>query len=93
MEAKPHRESAKNAKRPTRCLDVGEPTHYRCESDASGERRMSLEHAVRRLTFDSAAAFGIYDRGLVQPGMEKGNHTGSYRGRVLRNARHQSAYA
>src|SRR5881296_1685592 len=30
---------------------------------------MSLEHAVRRLTFDSAAAFGIYDRGLVQPGM------------------------
>src|SRR5436189_2888917 len=30
---------------------------------------MSLEHAVRRLTFDSATAFGIYDRGLVQPGM------------------------
>jgi N-acyl-D-aspartate/D-glutamate deacylase len=30
---------------------------------------MSLEHAVRRLTFDSAAAFGIYDRGLLQPGM------------------------
>jgi N-acyl-D-aspartate/D-glutamate deacylase len=30
---------------------------------------MSLEHAVRRLTFDSASAFGIYDRGLVQPGM------------------------
>ena len=30
---------------------------------------MSLEHAVRRLTFDSAAAFGLYDRGLVQPGM------------------------
>src|SRR2546426_12596694 len=29
---------------------------------------MSLEHAVRRLTFDSATAFGIYDRGLVQPG-------------------------
>src|SRR4030095_16669542 len=28
-----------------------------------------LEHAVRRLTFDSASAFGIYDRGLVQPGM------------------------
>jgi len=30
---------------------------------------MSLELAVRRLTFDSASAFGIYDRGLVQPGM------------------------
>jgi N-acyl-D-aspartate/D-glutamate deacylase len=30
---------------------------------------MSLELAVRRLTFDSATAFGIYDRGLVQPGM------------------------
>jgi N-acyl-D-aspartate/D-glutamate deacylase len=30
---------------------------------------MSLEHAVRRLTFDSATAFGIYDRGLLLPGM------------------------
>jgi N-acyl-D-aspartate/D-glutamate deacylase len=30
---------------------------------------MSLELAVRRLTFDSATAFGIYDRGLIQPGM------------------------
>jgi len=30
---------------------------------------MSLELAVRRLTFDSANAFGIYDRGLLQPGM------------------------
>src|SRR5262245_44874053 len=30
---------------------------------------MSLEMAVRRLTFDSASAFGIYDRGLLQPGM------------------------
>jgi N-acyl-D-amino-acid deacylase len=30
---------------------------------------MSLEQAVRRLTFDSATAFGIYDRGLLQPGM------------------------
>src|SRR5437899_12979228 len=29
---------------------------------------MSLELAVRRLTFDSASAFGIYDRGLLQPG-------------------------
>jgi len=99
---------------------------------------MSLEHAVRRLTFDSATAFGIYDRGLVQPGMaadlvvfdadtvapvkedvvhdfpangwrmrelaegihytvvngevllEKGEHTGSHPGRVLRNARYQA---
>jgi len=99
---------------------------------------MSLEHAVRRLTFDSASAFGIYDRGLLQPGMvadivvfdpdtvrpgtrdivhdfpnsgwrirelaegihytvvngevllEKGEHTGSLPGRVLRNARHQA---
>jgi N-acyl-D-amino-acid deacylase len=101
---------------------------------------MSLEHAVRRLTFDSASAFGIYDRGLLQPGMiadlvvfdpdtvrpvaedvvhdfpnngwrmrelaegihytvvngevlmEKGTHTGSYPGRVLRNARYQAAH-
>jgi N-acyl-D-aspartate/D-glutamate deacylase len=30
---------------------------------------MSLEQAVRRLTFDSATAFGIYGRGLLQPGM------------------------
>jgi N-acyl-D-amino-acid deacylase len=99
----------------------------------------SLELAVRRLTFDSAAAFGIYDRGLVQPGMaadlvvfdpdtvkpvaedvvhdvpsdgwrmrelaegihytvvngevlmEKGTHTGSLPGRVIKNARHQFA--
>jgi N-acyl-D-amino-acid deacylase len=30
---------------------------------------MTLEHAVRRLTFDSASAFGLYDRGLIRPGM------------------------
>ena len=30
---------------------------------------MSLEEAVRRLTFESASAFGIFDRGLVRPGM------------------------
>jgi N-acyl-D-amino-acid deacylase len=102
---------------------------------------MSLEHAVRRLTYDSASAFGIYDRGLVQPGMaadlvvfdpdtvapikedvvhdfpangwrmrelaegihytvvngevllEKGQHTGSHPGRVIRNARYQMAGA
>src|SRR5204863_6372144 len=30
---------------------------------------MSLENAVRRLTFDSAAAFGLHDRGLLRPGL------------------------
>jgi len=30
---------------------------------------MSLEQAVRRLTFESAAIFGLYDRGMLRPGM------------------------
>jgi N-acyl-D-aspartate/D-glutamate deacylase len=30
---------------------------------------MPLEQAVRRLTFESASAFGIYDRGLLRPGL------------------------
>lgn len=30
---------------------------------------MSLEAAVREITFNSASAFGIYDRGLIRPGM------------------------
>ena len=30
---------------------------------------MSLETAVRRLTFESASLFGLHDRGLLQPGM------------------------
>jgi N-acyl-D-aspartate/D-glutamate deacylase len=30
---------------------------------------MTLEQAVRRLTFDSASTFGIYDRGLLRPGL------------------------
>ncbi len=30
---------------------------------------MSLEKAVQRLTFESASAFGIFDRGLLHPGM------------------------
>ncbi len=30
---------------------------------------MSLEKAVSRLTFESASTFGIYDRGLLRPGM------------------------
>lgn len=33
------------------------------------EQIMSLEQAVRRLTFESASAFGIFDRGLLRPGM------------------------
>jgi N-acyl-D-aspartate/D-glutamate deacylase len=33
------------------------------------KRVMSLEQAVRRLTFDSASTFGLYDRGLLRPGM------------------------
>ena len=28
---------------------------------------MSLEQAVRRLTFESASTFGIFDRGLLRP--------------------------
>src|SRR5713101_3910496 len=31
---------------------------------------MSLENAVRRLTFDSASTFGLYARGLLRPGMK-----------------------
>ncbi len=30
---------------------------------------MSLEQAVRRLTFDSASVYGIYDRGMLRPGL------------------------
>jgi N-acyl-D-aspartate/D-glutamate deacylase len=30
---------------------------------------MSLEKSVRRLTFESASTFGIFDRGLLRPGM------------------------
>ncbi len=33
------------------------------------KQAMSLEQAVRRLTFDSASIFGLYDRGLLRPGM------------------------
>src|SRR2546428_7543370 len=54
--------------------------HLRFHSHASNPSRrpgywvrekkiMSLEHAVRRLTFDSATAFRIYDRRLLQPGV------------------------
>ncbi len=34
----------------------------------------TLEHAVRRLTFDSASALGLYDRGLLRPGMAADMH-------------------
>jgi N-acyl-D-aspartate/D-glutamate deacylase len=34
------------------------------------KQAMTLEQAVRRLTFDSASTFGIYDRGLLRPGMK-----------------------
>ncbi|MGE0222098.1 MAG: amidohydrolase family protein [Acetobacteraceae bacterium] len=30
---------------------------------------LTLEQAVRKLTFDSASAFGIYDRGMLRPGL------------------------
>ena len=33
------------------------------------QKIMSLEDAVRRLTFDPASAFGIHDRGLLRPGL------------------------
>ncbi|HEX3864177.1 MAG TPA: amidohydrolase family protein [Stellaceae bacterium] len=34
------------------------------------KKAMTLEAAVRRLTFDSASTFGLYDRGLLRPGMK-----------------------
>jgi N-acyl-D-aspartate/D-glutamate deacylase len=33
------------------------------------KQALSLETAVRRLTFESASIFGLHDRGLLQPGM------------------------
>ena len=33
------------------------------------QKIMSLEKAVKRLTFDLATGFGIYDRGLLRPGL------------------------
>ena len=32
-------------------------------------KAMTLEQAVRRLTFESASAFGIHDRGMLRPGL------------------------
>ena len=34
-----------------------------------GKQIMSLEDAIRKLTFIPASLFGLYDRGLVRPGM------------------------
>ncbi|HXC26450.1 MAG TPA: amidohydrolase family protein [Stellaceae bacterium] len=34
------------------------------------KQAMTLEQAVRRLTFDSASTFGIYDRGMLRPGLQ-----------------------
>ena len=99
---------------------------------------MSLEAGVRKLTFDQASLFGMYDRGLIWPGMaadlvifdpdaiglremeevydlpgggprlkqvadgiectvvngevliEKGEHTGAYPGRVMRNSSYRT---
>ena len=50
--------------------------------------------AVRRPTFDSATAFGIYDRGLLQPGTAADlvifdPDTGNHPGRTVHNARDQ----
>ncbi len=33
------------------------------------ENMMPLEKAVKRITFEAASFFGIYDRGLLRPGM------------------------
>ncbi|HEU5082408.1 MAG TPA: amidohydrolase family protein [Acidimicrobiales bacterium] len=37
--------------------------------DRTRGRRLALEHAVRRLTADPAALYGLGDRGLLAPGM------------------------
>ncbi len=58
--------------------DGGAHVQYHCEVGYSTrllgywvreQGAMSLEQAVRRLTFDSASVYGIYDRGMLRPGM------------------------
>jgi len=58
--------------------DGGAHVQYHCEVGYSTrllgywvreQGAMSLEHAVRRLTFDSASVYGIYDRGMLRPGL------------------------
>ncbi len=35
----------------------------------AGAEVLTLEQAVRKLTFESASAFGIHDRGMLRPGL------------------------
>jgi N-acyl-D-aspartate/D-glutamate deacylase len=58
--------------------DGGAHVQYHCEVGygtrllgywVRDQRAMSLEQAVRRLTFDSASVYGIYDRGMLRPGL------------------------
>ena len=58
--------------------DGGAHVQYHCEVGYSTrllgywvreQGAMSLEQAVRRLTFDSASVYGIYDRGMLRPGL------------------------
>ena len=58
--------------------DGGAHVHYQSEVGYATEilshwvreqKVMSLEQAIRRFTFEAASVFGIYDRGLLRPGM------------------------
>jgi len=62
---RPAPRSRSSSRWPTSSARWARPTGARTCSST----RTPLELAVRRLTFDSATAFGIYDRGLVQPGI------------------------
>ncbi len=48
-------------------MDSSQPTFYLTYWVRERER-WSLEEAVRRLTSDTAALFGIHDRGVLRPG-------------------------